>query len=73
MKITNYKSQITNKFQITMTKITKIIKKRITTTIMGQDVRKHCTRTVRISKVFGSPETFFQKGLWPPEALLEKN
>jgi hypothetical protein len=21
-----------------------------------------------LSKVFGSPETFFQKGFWPPEA-----
>jgi hypothetical protein len=34
----NHKSQITNKFQITMTKITKINKKRITTTIMGYDI-----------------------------------
>ncbi len=22
-------------------------------------------------KVFGSPETFFQKGFWPPEAKLK--
>jgi hypothetical protein len=48
MKITNYKSQITNKFQITMTKITKINKKRITTTIMGHDVEMRGTMTVRI-------------------------
>jgi hypothetical protein len=38
MKITNYKIQITNKFQITMTKITKVNKKRITMPVMGYEV-----------------------------------
>jgi hypothetical protein len=51
MKITNHKFQITKgvappadkEFQITMTKITKINKKRITTTIMGHDINKQST------------------------------
>jgi hypothetical protein len=66
MKITNYKSQITNKFQITMTKITKINKKRITTIIMGHDIEKQSTTTDRESKVFCP--AFLQKS-GPPEAL----
>jgi hypothetical protein len=56
MKITNYKSQITNKLQIPMTKITKMNKKQITTTIMGYDVEKRGTMTFLISKAFaGGP------------------
>jgi hypothetical protein len=42
-KITNYKFQITNKFQITMTKITKNYKKRITTIAMGHDINEQST------------------------------
>jgi hypothetical protein len=43
MKITNHKSQITNKFQITMTRITKINKKRITTIKMGYNIELQST------------------------------
>ena len=51
MKITNSKSQITKgvappadkEFQITMTKIPKINKKRITMIIMGHDINKQST------------------------------
>jgi uncharacterized spore protein YtfJ len=53
-----------------MKKITNIIKRRITTTIMGQDVKKCGTMIVRISKIFaGSRGGFFKKSPWPPEAL----
>jgi UDP-2,3-diacylglucosamine pyrophosphatase LpxH len=48
MKITNSKSQITNKFQITMTKIPKINKKRITMIIMGHDINKQSTMFDRV-------------------------
>ena len=68
MKITKYKSQITNKFQIPMTKITKMNTERITMFIMGHDIEKQSTMTDLESKVFGSPGPFFQKGFWPPEA-----
>ena len=71
LKITNSKSQITNKFQITMTKIPKINKKRITMIIMGHDINKHSTMFDRVSKVFaGSRGGFFKKSPWPPEAKL---
>jgi hypothetical protein len=55
-KITNYKLQITKgvappadkEFQITMTKITKTNKKRVTAIIMGHDIKKQSTMAVRI-------------------------
>jgi hypothetical protein len=70
-EITNYKSQITNKFQITMTKITKINKKRITTTVMGYYIKKQSTMVYRVSKAFaGGPGGQFSRKEppWPPEA-----
>jgi hypothetical protein len=52
-----------------MTKITKIIKKRIATIIMGYNVKKQSTMTDRESKVFaGSRGGFYKKSPWPPEA-----
>jgi len=48
MKITNHKSQITNKLQIPMTKITKMNKKRITTTIMGYNDSNFVTQVDRV-------------------------
>jgi hypothetical protein len=68
----NYKLQITNKFQITMTKITKINKKRITTIIMGHDIKKQSTMFDLVSKAFaGGPGGQFSRKEppWPPEAI----
>jgi len=69
MKITNYKSQITNKLQIPMTKITKMNKERITTFTMGHDIEKQITMADRESKIFaGSRGGFYKKSPWSPKA-----
>jgi hypothetical protein len=36
-------------------------------TVIEHYFRKQSTMTVRIGKIFGSPEPFFQKGFWPSE------
>jgi hypothetical protein len=61
MKITNYKSQITSKFQIPVTEITKIINKQITAIIMGYDIKEHSTMTDRVWKSFWKSRNLFSK------------
>jgi hypothetical protein len=36
---------------------------------MGHEVGSLVTQADRELKVFGSPETFFQKGFWPSETM----
>ncbi len=57
-----------------MTKITKVNKKRITTTIMGYYIKKQSTMVDRVSKAFaGGPGGQFSRKEppWPPE--VKKN
>jgi hypothetical protein len=63
MKITNYKFQITNKFQITMTKIARFNKKRITTPIMGHDIKEQSKMVDHESKIFAGSRVHLQCGI----------